>query len=74
MSLYDEVVAVAKPYLGPAAERFVRRQITGHLDIEETQLAAHNLEELARWCYISGKLIMADDQAQEFGNKVKALK
>lgn len=74
MSLYDDVVEVAKPYLGPAAERFVRRQITGHLDTEEAQLAAHHLEELARWCYVSGKLIMAEDEAQEFSNKVKGLK
>ena len=74
MSLYDEVVEVAKPYLGPAAERFVSRQIAGHLNIEENQLAVHNLEELARWCYVSGKLVMTEDEAQEFSSKVKNLK
>jgi hypothetical protein len=74
VSLYNDVVELAKPYLGPAAERFIGRQISGHLNIEESQLAAQHLEELARWCYVSGKLIMGEDEAQEFSNKVKALK
>ena len=74
MSLYEDVVEVAKRYLGPAAERFVSRQISGHLKMEESQLSAQDLEELAKWCYISGKLIMDDDEAREVSNKVQALK
>jgi hypothetical protein len=74
LSLYDDVVELAKPYLGPASERFVSRQITGHLKIEESQLSAQDLEELAKWCYVSGKLVMDDDEAREFSSKVQALK
>jgi len=74
MSLYDDVVAIAKPYLGPAAERFVSRQLKGHLDIEGSQLSSHHLEELAKWCLVSGKLIMSEDQAQEFSRKVQGLR
>ena len=74
VSLYDDVVELAKPYLGPAAERFVSRQITGHLSIEESQLTRQHLEELAKWCYVSGKLIIPDDRARELSGKVKSLK
>ena len=74
MTLYEEVLNLAMTYIGPAAERFVNRQIMGHLNIEKTQLAPQHLEELAKWCYISGKLIMPEAQAQEFGEKVRALR
>jgi hypothetical protein len=74
MTLYDEVLEVAKDYMGPTAERFVNRQLNGHLDIEPHQLSGHHLEELANWCYTSGKLIMRDERAREFSKKVQALK
>jgi len=34
MTLYDDVLNVAKDYMSPTAERFVNRQLNGHLDIE----------------------------------------
>ena len=74
VSLYDDVVEIAKPYMGPASERFVSRQITGHLSIEESELTRKHLEELAKWCYVSGKLIISDDRARELSDKVKALR
>ena len=74
MALYDDVVNVAKQYLGPAAQKFVDRQIKGHLAVDKSQLGPEHLEELAKWCYTSGKLLMDDAKAQEFSQKVKALK
>ena len=75
MALYDDVIDVAKSYLGPAAKKFVDRQISGHLDIGDgSQLAAGHLDELAKWCFTSGKLLMDEAKAQEFSDKVKALK
>jgi hypothetical protein len=74
VSLYDDVIEVVKPYMGPASERFVSRQITGHLSIEESQLTRKHLEELAKWCYVSGKLIISEDRARELSDKVKALR
>ena len=74
MDLYSDVVKVSKPFLGPATEKFVSRQITGHLNIEESQLTPQHLEELAKWCYTSGKLIISDDRAQELSDKVKSLR
>lgn len=74
MALYDEVVNLAKGYLGPSGKKFVDRQISGHLNIEGPQLKSDHLDELAKWCRTSGKLMMDPDDAQEFSEKVKALK
>ncbi len=74
MALYDNLLEVARPYLGPAAEKFVQRQITTHLCVSPKQLTGQNLEELSKWCLISGKLVMAEAKAQEFSQKVKSLK
>lgn len=74
MALYDDVVNLAKAYLGPAAQKFVDRQIKGHLDTDKSQLDKSHLDELAKWCYTSGKLLMDEGKAREFSEKVKALK
>ena len=74
MPLYNDVITLARPYLGPAAEKFLSRQISQHLDVTTDQLAGQHLEELSKWCFISGKLVMAEAKAQEFSQKVKSLK
>ena len=75
MALYDDVVDLAKTYMGPAAKKFVDRQISGHLDgvSDGSQLTPSHLDELAKWCYTSGKLLMDDAKAQEMSDKVKTL-
>ncbi len=73
MALYDEVVDLARIYLGPAAKRFVDRQIKGHLEIESDRLTLSDLDELATWCYTSSKILMNDMKAREFSDRVKAL-
>ncbi|MBT4512738.1 MAG: hypothetical protein HOC20_11080 [Chloroflexi bacterium] len=55
MALYDDVVNLSKLYLGPAAKKFIDRQISGHIEVEASPLAPSNLDELAKWCYTSGK-------------------
>ena len=74
MSLYDDVVKIAKLYLGPAAERFVTRQVSSHLNKAVTELAAGDLEELAKWCFVSGRLVMPEERAKEFGEAIKKIK
>ena len=74
MGLYDDVVNLAKTYMGPAAGKFVDRQIKGHLDVDKAQLGTGHLDELAKWCYTSGKLLMDEGKAKEFSDKVKTLK
>ena len=50
MALFNDVIELARPYLGPAAEKFVSRQIGSHLDVSADQLGTQHLEELAKWC------------------------
>ena len=74
MALYDDVVGLAKIYLGPAAQKFVDRQLKGHLNIADgSALTSSHPEGLAKWYYTSGKLLMDDAKAQEFSEKVKSL-
>jgi len=74
MALCDSAIDAAKPFMGPAAEKFMNRQIKLHLGIEPAELTADKLEELATWCVSSGKLVMGEDKAKELAQKVKALK
>ncbi len=74
MALYDNVVAVAATYMGPAAERFVSRQISAHLSVSPTDLAAQHMDELAKWIMESGKLVMDEAKAVELSQKVKTMK
>ena len=74
MSLYDNVLNVARPYLGPAAEKFMSQQISRHLTIADQDMAGQHLDELAKWCFASGRLVMDESKAREFSEKIKALK
>ena len=73
MALYDDALNVARHYLGPAAEKFMTRQIERVPDAETQNLGRQHLDELARWCFSSGKLIMGDSKAKDFSEKVQAL-
>ena len=74
MAQYDNPLELARPSLGPAAEKFVQRQISGRLDVSPKQITSQHMEELSKWCLLSGKLVMDEAKAQEFSQKVKALK
>ena len=73
MALYDDALNVARHYLGPAAEKFMTRQIERVPNAETQNLGPQHLGDLARWCFSSGKLIMGDSKAKEFSEKVQAL-
>ena len=59
-TLYDRVVQVCEEYLGPAGERFVRRQIDTHLDIEPEELQPKHLSKLAKWIALAFALLSDD--------------
>ena len=74
MAIYDDVISLGRTYMGPGAEKFVSRQISTHLKVSGADLRSQDLEELAKWCFISGKLVMDEAKAQEFSQKIKALR
>jgi hypothetical protein len=59
-NLYDRAVSVTEEYLGPAGERFIRRQISAHLNIKPEQLDKKNLPKLIDWASISFALLTSD--------------
>ena len=61
-SLYTEVVHVTYGYLGPAADRFVGRQIRNHLQKDPEELQQKDLRQLIDWIQLAMRLI-SDDQA-----------
>jgi len=61
-NLYDEVVAVTYDYLGPAADRFVVRQIRNHLRKEPDQLEPKDLQILMDWIRLAMQLISGDSK------------
>jgi hypothetical protein len=69
----NKVMALSKPYLGPAAESFIAKQCKAHLKIEAADLASGHLKDLSSWIFINGANIMDRAKALELSKKVAAL-
>lgn len=65
MELYNAVLKILTPYFGLGAQKFLDRQVRGHLGISPEQLAAKHLDDLAKWCHSSGALFLQDDLASD---------
>lgn len=74
-SLYELAVCVSEEYLGPAAERFIRRQISTHLGIKPENLSRKDLPQLVKWVSLAFALLTknSDDQ-DEFASSLLNLK
>ena len=73
MALYDDTAAVAKVYMGPAAGKFIDKQIKTLGIDPPSSLGAQHITDLANACLNAGKMLLGDDKAKEFSDKVKAL-
>jgi uncharacterized protein YegL len=60
-NLYEEVVTITYDYLGPAADRFVVRQIRNHLKKDPEQLQRKDLRQLIDWIQLAMRLISSDN-------------
>jgi hypothetical protein len=59
-TLYDQVVQTTHVYLGPAADRFIARQVQNHLRKRPEQLSQGDLERLIDWIQIAVSLLTED--------------
>lgn len=59
-TLYDDVVDITYQYLGPAADRFVVRQIRNHLQKDPGELQQKDLRQLIDWIQLAMRLISND--------------
>lgn len=74
MSLFEEVVALTEPYLGPAAHRFVSRQIAFHLGKPPQELIAADLPQLAEWVSATMSLLTENqDSVDEYAEQILML-
>lgn len=73
-NLYNRVVYITALYLGPAAERFIARQIQIHLNKEPEELTQKDLEKLVDWIKIAIALLTEDAKVvEEFSANLMAL-
>lgn len=70
MTLYEEVIAVSKPYFGPAAEQFITRQCQLHLQIDAVALTKTHLTELAKWVEVAGMRFLEEAKCKELAVKI----
>ena len=63
--LYDSVVRVTHVYLGPAADRFIARQVQNHLQKNPEQLSHEDLKKLIDWIRVTVSLITEDSEIVE---------
>jgi hypothetical protein len=61
-SLYNEVVTITENYFGPAADRFVIRQIRNHLNKDPEQLGKQDLLRLIKWISLAMALLVEDEK------------
>lgn len=59
-NLYQQLIKTTHAYLGPAAERFIIRQINNHLQKTPEEITRNDLKKLLDWIRIAVSLITAD--------------
>lgn len=74
VSLYESVVQVTADYLGPAAGRFIDRQIENHLNKPPSSLQKKDLEILIDWARVAIALLTEDRTiVDEYGQRLSKL-
>lgn len=64
-SVYEEVVQVTHVYLGPAADRFIARQVESHLQKPPARLSRSDLRDLIDWIRAVVSLLTEDTEIIE---------
>lgn len=64
-NIYKQVVRVTHVYLGPAAERFIDRQVENHLHKPPNELTAKDLESLIDWIRVVVSLLTDNSEIIE---------
>jgi len=73
-SLYSQVVRITHVYLGPAADRFIARQVQNHLHKEPVELSENDLLKLIDWVRVAVSLITEDTAIiEEYIERLKRL-
>ncbi len=72
--LYNKVVRVTNVYLGPAADRFIARQVQNHLHKPAEELSEQDLLKLIDWIRVAVSLLTDDSEIiEEYANQLHKL-
>jgi hypothetical protein len=72
--LYDRVVRITHVYLGPAADRFIARQVQNHLHKTPEELSEADLLKLVDWVQVAVSLLTDDKEIiEEYVSKLRQL-
>jgi hypothetical protein len=72
--LYDQVVKITHVYLGPAADRFISRQVQNHLHKAPEELTAEDLLQLIDWIRVAVSLLTEDSEIiEEYSHQLMLL-
>jgi hypothetical protein len=73
-TVYDEVVRVTHVYLGPAADRFIIRQVRNHLHKEPQDLSREDLSKLIDWIRVAVSFLTDDSElVEEYTDELQRL-
>jgi len=73
-SLYDKVVRITNVYLGPAADRFIARQVQNHLHKPPEDLSQTDLLKLIDWIRVAVSLLTDDSEiVEEYATQLQRL-
>lgn len=61
-NVYDQIVAITEDYLGPAAHRFVARQVSSHLDKLPDEVSREDIPTLVEWTKVTMGLLTEDQE------------
>ena len=73
-TVYDHVVRITHVYLGPAADRFIDRQVQNHLHKEPQAITTDDLAKLIDWIRVAVSLLTEDSElVEEYTNQLQSL-
>ena len=73
-TIQEQVIDISRDYLGPAAERFINRQIIVHLKKKPENLTKKDLPKLVDWVRLAFALLTNDTSlVEEYSKKMLAL-
>jgi hypothetical protein len=64
-TIYEQVVRITRSYLGPAANRFIARQVENHLHKAPDELSPDDLLKLIDWIRVAVSLLTEDSAIVE---------
>jgi hypothetical protein len=73
MTAYESAVAVAKTYMGPAAESLMARQCQVGLGISPADITKAHLKDLAGWVEIAACRFIEHGKAVDMAKRIAAL-